>query len=71
MNVCKPVQLGCLLTRVSRWGAEEGRGKDTSIYIEPRRKRTPLTRPYPGYARQCRNTLGLGYKKRYYISAVY
>ena len=30
------------------------------VYIHaPRSKRTPLTRPYPGYAHQCRNNLGV------------
>jgi len=36
------------------------------IYIHaPRGKRTPLTRPYPGYAHQCRNKykINIGDKK--------
>jgi len=44
-NVCKPVQLECLSTRILSWGAEEGRGKDTSIYMRQEVSEPPWLGP--------------------------
>ena len=40
-GMCKPIQLDCLLTKISSQGLEEGQGKDMSIYTAPRLQLSP------------------------------